>query len=151
MSNYQDHLDREWAAMGWPTEGEDAQAWIYQHLKVLLDAFAGEGHSGTSAPYTINLFSKLAKFEPLGPLTGGADEWTEIAEEDGKPLYQNKRCSHVFRCGGQAHDIQGKVFEDPDGSRFTSRDSRVAVVFPYTPVTEIVKVSSDDRQLGATP
>ncbi len=137
MSNYLEHLDREWAAMGWPTSGEDApQVWIYEHLKKLLTAFDGEGHSGTSAPYTIELFKKLAMFEPLGPLTGEDSEWIEV----NKTTFQNCRCSNVFKENGQAYDIEGKVFEEPDGSRFTSLDSRVPVTFPYTPTTEIVKV-----------
>lgn len=141
MSNYIDHLNREWTAMGWPTEGEDdPQVWIYEHLKALLNIFGGEGHSGSSAPYTADLFKKLALFEPIGPLTGTDDEWVEIGEEDGKPLFQNLRCSHVFKVGDKAHDIQGKVFREPDGSAYTSRDSRTAVTFPYKPKIQYVDV-----------
>ena len=122
MSNYIDHLDREWGAMGWPTEGDDdPQVWIYKHLKALLEVFDGEGHSGSSAPYTLSLFKKVALFEPLGPLTGEDNEWTEVSGG----LFQNKRCPHVFKENGQAYDIDGKVFE---------------VSFPYVPTTEIVKV-----------
>ena len=137
MSNYLKHLDQEWAAMGWPTSGDDdPQVWIYDHLKKLLTAFDGEGHFGTSAPYTISLFSKLALFQLIGPLTGDDSEWAEVSED----MFQNRRCSHVFKENGEAYDIDGKVFEEPDGSRFTSRDCRVPVIFPYTPTTEIVKV-----------
>ena len=138
MSNYIEHLNREWAAMGWPTEGEDdAQVWIYEHLKALLNVFDDEGHSGSSAPYTVRLFSKLALFEPIGPLTGADDEWMEI----GAGKYQNKRCSHVFKDGDQAYDIQGKIFREPDGATYTSQDSHVPITFPYTPTTEYVDVS----------
>ena len=137
MSNYLEHLDREWLAMGWPTEGEDdPQVWIYEHLKKLLGAFDGEGHSGSSAPYTVGLFAKLALFKPIGPLTGDDSEWMEVS--DG--TFQNRRCSHVFKENGEAYDIDGKVFEEPDGCRYTNRRSRVPVTFPYTPTTEIVKV-----------
>lgn len=136
MSNYIKHLDREWTAKGWPTTGNDPQVWIYEHLKKLLEAFSGEGHSGTSAPYTIDLFKKLAMFEPLGPLTGDDNEWMEVSEG----TLQNLRCSHVFKENGEAYDIQGIMFEEKDGARFTSSDSRVPVTFPYTPTTEIVKV-----------
>ncbi len=145
MSNYLEHLDREWTAMGWPTSGEnDPQVWIYDHLKKLLEAFDGEGHSGTSAPYTVGLFKKLALFEPLGPLTGDDSEWMEVS----KGMLQNRRCSHVFKENGEAYDIDGKVFEEPDGSCFTSRDSRVPVTFPYTPTTEIVKVNTTGSELS---
>ena len=136
MSNYLEHLDREWSAMGWPTEGDDPQAWIYQHLRKLLEAFSGEGHSGSSAPYTVDLFSKLALFEPLGPLTGEDGEWNEVAEDK----FQNNRCSHVFKENGEAYDSTGRVFEEPNGCRYTSRESRTPVTFPYTPSTSVVKV-----------
>lgn len=141
MSSYLQHLDREWAAMGWPMSGDDdPQVRIYDHLKKLLEAFDGEGHSGTSAPYMVYLFSKLALFKPIGPLTGVDSEWIEVSEG----LLQNCRCSHVFKENGEAYDSNGRVFEEPDGSRFTSSDSRVPVTFPYTPTTEIVKVDTSE-------
>ena len=146
MSNYIDHLNREWEAMGWPTEGEDdPQVWVYNHLKKLLEAFDGEGHSGTSAPYTVGLFKKLALFEPLGPLTGEDGEWMEVTDD----MFQNHRCPNVFKENSEAYDIKGKVFEEPDGSRFTSRDSRVPVAFPYIPSTEVVKVNPKPQTEGA--
>jgi len=67
MSNLIKHLDREWKAMGWPTEGDDdPQVWLYRHMRKLLKVFDEEGHSGTSAPYAVTLFRKLAMFEPDG-------------------------------------------------------------------------------------
>lgn len=139
MGNYHDHLDREWAAMGWPTEGDDdPQVWIYRHLRKLLNVFDGEGHSGSSAPYTVGLFRKLALFEPIGPLTGKDEEWGKSFGEDG--TQQNRRCSHVFRKDGEAYDNDGRIFREPDGTTFTSGDSRVPVTFPYTPTTEYVDV-----------
>lgn len=143
-SNLLEHLDREWAAMGWPTSGDDMQVWIYDHLKKLLETFSDENHSGSSAPYTVSLFRKLAMLEPLGPLTGEDSEWVEVSEG----VLQNRRCSRVFKENGEAYDIDGKVFEEPDGSRFNSQDSRVSVTFPYTPATEIVKVGGSGN--GAT-
>lgn len=141
MSNYIKHLDREWAAKGWPTEGGDMQALVYRNLKALLATFSEQGHSGTSAPYVASLFGKLAMFEPIGPLTGEDAEWVEVS--DG--MFQNNRCSHVFKENGEAYDIEGKVFREPDGSHFTNRDSRTLVEFPYTPTTEYVDVEEDLR------
>ena len=99
----------------------------------LIEVFAEQGHSGFSAAYCVGLTEKLMRFEPLGPLTGADDEWVDVAEESGYALYQNKRCGHVFKTAGEAYDIQGKIFRDPDGSTWTNGDSRVPVVFPYTP------------------
>ena len=106
----------------------------------LMEQFAEDGHSGASAAYTIGLFERLAKFEPLTPLTGEDDEWTEVGEQNGGPLFQSKRCPHVFKDNTGAYDIQGRVFREPDGCCFTSGDSRVPVTFPYVPKSEYVDI-----------
>ena len=136
--NYVRHLDREWDSLGWPKEGDDMQARIYRHLKKLLREFSDENHSGSSASYAVNLFKQAAMFKPLSPLTGEDSEWVEIGEGE----YQNKRCSHVFKSDGRTYDSNGKVFVHPNGASYTSKDSRVDVVFPYTPKTEYVNVSA---------
>lgn len=102
----------------------------------LVAVFARQDHSGWSATCTAKLAADLFGYKPLSPLTGEDSEWVEV----GEGVYQNSRCSHVFKENGEAYDIDGKVFEDTNGLRYTSRDSRVPVAFPYTPVTKIVKV-----------
>ena len=121
---------------------------ICKHVLKLLDVFHGEGHSGTTAPYTIDLFKKLAMFEPIAPLTGEDWEWHDTGHN-----YQNKRASHVFKDydGEKAYDIDGKVFWEwmsrEDGSSYksyyTCRESFVYVDFPYSPKTEYVYRYSD--------
>lgn len=106
----------------------------------LVEVFAEQGHSGMSASLVRQIFNTVSKFEPLSPLTGEDDEWKEV--EEGK--YQNKRCSRVFKdINGLAYDIEGRVFCKKDGVRYTSRESRVAVTFPYVPHTEYVEVDDD--------
>lgn len=131
----------------------------------MIEQFADEGHSGTSATIAVSLFQKLALFEPLTPLTGEDDEWNDISD-DGftaffvtepdeeaqeiidainapsakRRLWQNKRCSHVFKDENGAYDSQGRVFREPSGLCFTSSESRVPVVFPYTPQVEYIDV-----------
>ena len=149
MSNLHKHALDEFRAAGWTDENgkfaDDMQESICDHVLKLLDVFADEGHSSTTAPYTVDLFKKLAMFEPLVPLTGEDWEWVDVSEMSGKTLYQNKRCSHVFKDGDEAYDIDGIVFYDwytdsetgeKRKSYFTSKDSRVPVTFPYTPKTE---------------
>jgi hypothetical protein len=139
---------------------DEMQEAICKHVLKLLDVFADEGHSGSSAPYAVNVFKKLAMFEPLVPLTGEDWEWTETSEG----VFQNKRCGHVFkqadRFDGQAYDIEGIVFYewherdlDPDEpgypgktrfkSHYTSSESRVPVTFPYTPIKNYVERPSE--------
>jgi len=148
MTNYERHAKDEFRAAGWTDENgkfnDEIQELICNHVLKLLDVFHDEGHSGSSAPYAINLFKKLASFEPIVPLTGEDWEWVNVAEQNGGPLWQNKRCSHVFKDNDGAYDINGIVFYDwyvnEEGDKhksyFTSRESRVPVTFPYTPTTE---------------
>lgn len=124
------------------TEEDDYNAMMRKHILHMVKEFADEGHSGFSAPYAIQILTKLMSFKPLTPLTGEDDEWVEVSQYgDGSMRYQNKRLSSVFKDkDGSCYDIDGKVFwewyRDEDGkpfkSYYTSRDSRVEVTFPYT-------------------
>jgi len=68
----------------------------------LCETFYNSGQSGGSAPYTATAISKVVKKllfqEPICPITGADDEWIDVAKTDeGKKLYQNKRCSGLFK------------------------------------------------------
>lgn len=157
MSMY-DHAMLEFRAAGWVDETnnwtDDMQQAICEGVLRLINQFSKEGHSGSTAPYSINLFKQLASFEPIVPLTGEDWEWTDVADHSDGPLWQNKRCGHVFKDVNGAYDIDGIVFYDwytdnDTGEKYkayyTSRDSRVPVTFPYTPTTEYREtVTSDD-------
>ena len=93
----------------------------------LIKVFSKEGHSGYSAGMAISLFEKLARYLPITPLTGDDDEWNEVAQG----VFQNRRCSRVFKEAGSAYDIEGIVFREANGDRYTSGESRVSVTFPY--------------------
>lgn len=156
MSNYKTHALNEFRAAKWVDANDKfidgMQEMICNHVLKLLDVFANEGHSGSSATYAINMFEKLAKFEPLVPLTGEDWEWNEVS--DG--VFQNKRCSHVFkqadRFDGQPYDIEAVVFwewftDKESGEKFksyyTSSDSFKSITFPYTPKREYVEKCSN--------
>lgn len=139
-SNIVGYAETELRIAGW--YDEDA---FYGDLvpKAVLRAarlFSIEGHSGMSAGLVSRITSKVCMFKPLTPLTGGDDEWNEV--DDG--LFQNKRMSSIFKKGGSAYWLDGRVFREPGGLTFTSRDSRVDVQFPFTPTDpEIVDVTTD--------
>ena len=152
MNNYEKHAWQEFRAADWTDENgqfkDEMQEAICRHVIKLLNVFDGEGHSGTTAPYTIELFKKLALFEPIAPLTGEDWEWVDVAEEMGQnngTIYQNKRCGHVFKDSTGVYDNEGIVWYEwyTDGENgekhqtyFTNYQSRVPVTFPYEPKTE---------------
>jgi len=157
MSNLRLHAFDEFRAAGFIDENgiycDEMQQAICENVLKLIDVFSDEGHSGFSASYAINLFAKLAKFEPIVPLTGEDFEWSEVSPG----VFQNKRCSHVFkqkdRFDGQAYDINAKVFWEWVRSEefgaisknsYTSGDSFVPITFPYTPKTEYVFVPTEE-------
>lgn len=136
MNNYQKHAKAEFEALGWPGDCE-MQRMICDQLIELLGKFGEHEHSGSSAPYAVNLFKKLAMFEPISPLTGDDSEWGEPYDNSG--MQQNKRCSHVFReKDGRAYDIDAVVFKEPNGCCYTGKGSRKYITFPYTPRTQYV-------------
>lgn len=120
--------------------GDDMNIRMADHLIDMARLFSVEGHSGFSASYATSALNKLLKFEPLDPLYGIDSEWIEVGEQNGQPLYQNNRCGRVFKEGNFAYDIDGAVFREPNGACFTSKHSRVPVIFPYTPKTVYVDI-----------
>jgi hypothetical protein len=118
----------------------------------LIQLFSDQGHSGGSAPGTIQLFSKLANYGVLTPITGDDDEWIEYA--DGS--FQNKRESGIFKDGkgGIPYFIHAIVwrgqFPDQVGTdkwwdTFNGRvegigSSQNIKEFPFTPKTFYVDV-----------
>lgn len=138
------HAEREFLAAGYlpldQAQEEGPDKWVQENVFELLEVFIRQGHSGYSAPYVLDAFKKLALYEPLVPLYGTDDEWNEI----GDGVFQNNRCYHVFkdkdRFNGQAYDIEGRIFCEPNGSCYTNRDSCVPVTFPYVPKRECVDV-----------
>lgn len=138
-----EHAKREFELAGY-TNGEEINAMMVANVLELIKVFANQGHSGSSAPFCINLFVKLASFNILTPLTGEDSEWNDVSETYGNAAgthFQNNRYSRVFKDNGRVYDIEAVVFENPDGSRYTSRDSCLDIKFPYLPKTQIRKVA----------
>ena len=146
MSNTMSHAKRELALLGYKPveelEDGDINKTVQQNILELLEVFGKQGHSNTSAQYVISMFFKLASFEPITPLTGEDSEWEKIDFQ----TFQNTRCSRVFKNlnTGAIYDIQGKIFVNPDGSRFANNNSIVDITFPYTPNTVVVKVPAPE-------
>jgi len=150
MSNTLNHAKRELALLGYkPIEelkGDDPDRWIQENILELLEVFSKQEHSGMSASYVIGMFHKLASHEPIKPLTGEDSEWEKVDFQ----TWQNVRCSRVFKqstkSGFEYYDVHGKIFEEPDGARWSGKDSKTHITFPYLPKTEVVKVNSSAEE-----
>ena len=151
MNNLKQHALEEFRIAGWMNEdgkyNDEMQEAICKNVLKLLDVLNEEGHSGSSTPYAINLFSDLAKFKIISPLTGNDDEWCD----HGGNMFQNNRCGTVFkdstRFDGQPYDVDAVVFydwrTDENGEKyksyFTNGSSARVITFPYMPKTEYVE------------
>lgn len=88
---------------------------INKDILDIIKIFSEQGHSGTTASYTISMLERLLRFKPITPLTGEDDEWNQISDNQ----WQNKRCSSVFKyADGSVEDIDGIVYSDDGGITF---------------------------------
>lgn len=92
-STYLKHAKNEFKVLNWPG-GCEMQELICQNMIDLLSMFSNQEHSGSTAPYVVRHFEKLADFKPISPLTGEDSEWDKCW---GEGTYQNNRCRRVFK------------------------------------------------------
>jgi len=94
-----------------------------EEILALCEKFGRSGQSGGSAPITAtvlaNSIKKLLLQEPISPITGIDEEWILVSEEDGG-LYQNIRCSALFKQGknGRAWYLDAIVKKTQNGHTF---------------------------------
>lgn len=98
----------------------------------VIEVFASYGHSGGSASVMIPMIQRLMTFTPLSPLTGEEDEWMVVDDNHDFILFQNKRCSTVFR--NKYKDGRLDHCYDIDGDRVKN------IQFPYDPGRREVKM-----------
>ena len=153
---YREHAIREFEYAGWLKDGvwcDEMQEMICNQVLELLDLFSEHGHSGSSAPYAINLFTKLAKFEPIGVIKGTDDEWQDISEDvGGESMFQNKRLSSVFKNGkeGKPYFIDAIIWKDEGGVCFTGNVDEVSSSgeikeFPFSPKRFYIDVVEEEE------
>jgi hypothetical protein len=141
-SNIVSYAEKELRLTGWYDTTSFYGDMMAHAVMRMVKVFAVEGHSGMSAGVAASLADKLTRYQPLMPLTGEDDEWTEC----GSGVFQNKRFSSIFKENDEAYWSDGRVFREPDGGCYTSRDSRVPVTFPWEwREPEIVDVLAGDE------
>jgi len=152
--SYLEHAKREFQKLGYkPIEEceDDIDKWIQESVLELLEVFSKQGHSGSSAPFAIHYFEKLANHEPLAPIMCTEDEWNSCADVGDHELFQNNRCSAVFKCGinGNPYYIDAIVWRSENGFSFTgsvfnSKNEKIYskqdIKLPFTPKTFYVDV-----------
>lgn len=109
----------------------------------IVERFSDQGHSGFSAGYALSILDRLLRFKPITPLTGEDSEWVLVYNQStGKKIYQNNRCSSVFKViavDGEVtvHDNDSVSCSDNGGitwfSGYTTRKYLDNIAFPYTP------------------
>ena len=154
MSNLIEHAKREFLKLGYlPIEEceDDPNKWIQENVLELLDVFSKQGHSGSSAPYTINMFKKLASFEPIAPILCTDDEWFNYMDTNIDEAYQNNRCSAVFKENkdGKPYYLDAITWRNQhdctySGSAYNSKKekifSRQFIKLPFHPKTFYIDV-----------
>jgi hypothetical protein len=123
-SNMIFHARDEMKRAGLFDKDSDYSGMLADSVMNMMYVFAMEGHSGASAHSAINLFSKLAKFETLTPITSDPSEWNDVSVSyGGEPQWQNRRNSKCFsRDGGKTwynYEDCLNIYKHPDGATFS--------------------------------
>lgn len=111
MSNLIKHAEYEMRKAGLYDGDSDYGGMIPEAVLALVKAHSEQGHSGMSHSLVLSIFNKVVNFKTLTPVSSDPDEWVLVADDNGKPLYQNKRQGSCF-----SHD-GGKTWKDIDDPR----------------------------------
>jgi len=144
-----EHAREELTRAGLFDEDSDYGGMLGTAVLELVEKFSEQGHSGYSAGMAVSLFTKVALYEPLTPLSGDDDEWNDVSDiggRNGGELLQNKRHSSVFKDDGVCYDIDAVTVRDPHGGTWGAR-SRDPITFPYTPTNRVVEIDLHGRTL----
>ena len=127
MSSLLKFTKAELRAAGLFDTDADYDGLVASNVVSLMETFVAAGHSGGSAELTLQAFDKLARHMPLTPLTGEDDEWEDRSDMSGYPLWQNKRCTSVFKDNEHAWAVR-----DPSTASDLGDGRCYDVTFPYT-------------------
>lgn len=127
-------------------EGSDntMQLEINKCIMDLVELFSSQEHSGATANYTKQIFSRLVSYLPLSPLTGEDDEWRVVISNEDRVLEQNLRCPSVFRenrDNSTAYLNRAILFSDDGGETwFSDNNSSISISFPFDVPSEPKRV-----------
>lgn len=146
MGNLTEHAKRELQMAGLFDESGDFYGGMTgKSVMELVEIFEKQGHSGMSAPMIIDVFSKVANFKIIKPITCTADEWLEVSEN----IFQNNRLYSVFknRIDGDPYYLDAIIWKEKNGSCFTGTvnkiQSRQFIRIPFTPKSFYVLIDEN--------
>ena len=111
MSNLVTHARTELTKAGLFDSDSDYDGMLGEAALELVEKFADQGHSGFSAAMTIDIVSRLMRYEPLTALTDDPAEWNHVSNDmAGRPdLWQSRRDSAAFsNDGGKTYKREGE-------------------------------------------
>lgn len=106
-----EHAERELKLAGLFDKDSDYDGMLGKSVLALVKVFAKQGHSGFSAHQTLKIFNIVGRYKVLTPLTSDPEDWNDISEMNGSPMWQNKRQSSCFSYDG------GKTWHDIDAPK----------------------------------
>lgn len=114
-------------------EALNMQKMMNDDILKVIQTFCEAGHTGFTANYALSIIDRLLRFKPISALTGEDDEWEDVSEyQEGRTLYQNKRCPSVFKDDKHAYFVEAKIFSDDNGETwYTCKDSTIDIEFPF--------------------
>ena len=115
-------------------------------ILALCEAFGNSEQSGGSAPYTAGALAeavkKLCLQQPIAPLAGEDSEWNDVSND----VFQNNRCSAVFKEKGRAYYLDAIIWKTQKGSTWNGttkegiKSRQFIKAFPFRPKTFFVDV-----------
>ena len=92
MSSLINHAKEELTRAGLFDKDSDYNGMLGKAVMELVEKFSEQGHSGFSAYLTLDIFSRVARFKTLNPISSDPAEWMEVSNYfNGKGVWQNKR------------------------------------------------------------
>jgi len=146
MSNLVEYAKMELKSAGLFDKDSDYGGLLGDAVLELVEVHSKQGHSGCSNSMAIAIFSKVANFKPLSPLTFKDDEWCESVQDS---VFQNIRNSAVFKDGknGKPRYIDAFYKKNGSGSTYTGTltvgDGRVLMRCYIKDPSEMPKICID--------
>lgn len=96
------HAKEELKRAGLMDKGSVYDGMLGKEALRLIKTFSGQGHSGMSAYFTVQIFDKLAAYKPLTPITNDPTEWMQVSEPgtDHPAYWQCRRQYDLFSDDG---------------------------------------------------